>query len=203
MVLPAIHRHSLSCLFHTFSGRISLVKLFIMLRHLLLRVTHKQARPLLQLNLQREIHSRNKKTMELIAKGWNVYMKLMESLILLNLQAHVSIFNSELLIFTVELLYWQKLHGWHNHLNSNINKEAWSQEEEVTFIHAHQIYGNKRAELTEFLTGRRDNMIKNHWNSSEKKILDSYLASSLLAQFQGLPQVGNPNQSPFFFESTK
>ncbi|KAI3835294.1 hypothetical protein MKW98_020410 [Papaver atlanticum] len=108
-----------------------------MLRHLLLRVTHKQARRLLQLNLQREIHSRNKTAMELIAKGWNALLKLMESLILLHLQAHVSTFNSELLIFTVELLYY-----------------------------------------------------------SVKKILDSYLASGLLAQFQGLPHVGNPNQYP-------
>ncbi|XP_068647752.1 transcription factor MYB3R-4-like isoform X2 [Aristolochia californica] len=32
-----------------------------------------------------------------------------------------------------------------------------------------------------------DNAIKNHWNSSVKKKLDSYLASGLLAQFQGLP----------------
>ncbi|KAI3877715.1 hypothetical protein MKW98_020196 [Papaver atlanticum] len=85
---------------------------------------------------------------------------------------------------------------WHNHLNPNINKEAWTQEEEVALIHAHQIYGNKWAELTKFLPGRTDNMIKNHWNSSVKKKLDSYLASGLLAQFQGLPHVGNLNQYP-------
>ncbi|XAR70878.1 hypothetical protein NMG60_11027913 [Bertholletia excelsa] len=84
---------------------------------------------------------------------------------------------------------------WHNHLNPNINKEAWTQEEELTLIRAHQIYGNKWAELTKFLPGRTDNAIKNHWNSSVKKKLDSYLASGLLAQFQGLPNVGHPNQS--------
>ncbi|OUZ99973.1 SANT/Myb domain [Macleaya cordata] len=83
---------------------------------------------------------------------------------------------------------------WHNHLNPAINKEAWTQEEELALIHAHQIYGNKWAELTKFLPGRTDNMIKNHWNSSVKKKLDSYLASGLLAQFQGLPHVGNSNQ---------
>ncbi|KAF8400803.1 hypothetical protein HHK36_014105 [Tetracentron sinense] len=83
---------------------------------------------------------------------------------------------------------------WHNHLNPAINKEAWTQEEELALIHAHQIYGNKWAELTKFLPGRSDNSIKNHWNSSVKKKLDSYLASGLLAQFQGLPHVGNPKQ---------
>ncbi|XP_059658021.1 transcription factor MYB3R-1-like [Cornus florida] len=84
---------------------------------------------------------------------------------------------------------------WHNHLNPAINKEAWTQEEELALIHAHQIYGNKWAELTKFLPGRTDNAIKNHWNSSVKKKLDSYLASGLFAHFQGLPNVSHLNQS--------
>ncbi|KAK4277016.1 hypothetical protein QN277_015086 [Acacia crassicarpa] len=78
---------------------------------------------------------------------------------------------------------------WHNHLNPGINKEAWTQEEELALIRAHQIYGNRWAELTKFLPGRTDNAIKNHWNSSVKKKLDSYLASGLL-----IPHVGHPNQ---------
>lgn len=41
---------------------------------------------------------------------------------------------------------------------------------------------------------RTDNSIKNHWNSSVKKKLESYLASGLLSQFQGLPHVGHQNQ---------
>ncbi|KAH9608066.1 hypothetical protein KSS87_021863 [Heliosperma pusillum] len=84
---------------------------------------------------------------------------------------------------------------WHNHLNPGIKKEAWTQEEELVLIHAHQLYGNKWAELTKYLPGRTDNSIKNHWNSSVKKKLDSYKVSGLLAQFQGLPLVSHPNQS--------
>ncbi|KAM7493256.1 hypothetical protein LguiB_027865 [Lonicera macranthoides] len=84
---------------------------------------------------------------------------------------------------------------WHNHLNPAINKEAWTQEEELALIHAHQIYGNKWAELTKFLPGRTDNSIKNHWNSSVKKKLDSYMKLGLLAQFQGLPLVVPMNQT--------
>ncbi|XP_071704853.1 transcription factor MYB3R-1-like isoform X2 [Rutidosis leptorrhynchoides] len=84
---------------------------------------------------------------------------------------------------------------WHNHLNPNINKEAWSQEEEIALIQAHQIYGNKWAELTKFLPGRSDNAIKNHWNSSVKKKLDSYLSSGLLPQSESLPHVTRTNQS--------
>ncbi|CAI9755656.1 unnamed protein product [Fraxinus pennsylvanica] len=84
---------------------------------------------------------------------------------------------------------------WHNHLNPAINKDAWTQEEELALIHAHQIYGNKWAELTKFLPGRTDNAIKNHWNSSIKKKLDTYLSSGLLSQYQGPPMVSHRNQS--------
>ncbi|KAG6480476.1 transcription factor MYB3R-1-like [Zingiber officinale] len=81
---------------------------------------------------------------------------------------------------------------WHNHLNPSINREPWMQEEEITLIHAHQIYGNKWAELTKYLPGRTDNAIKNHWNSSVKKKISSYLASGLLSQFKGLSHAESP-----------
>ncbi|KAF5187219.1 Transcription factor myb3r-1 [Thalictrum thalictroides] len=68
---------------------------------------------------------------------------------------------------------------WHNHLNPAIKKHAWTKEEELALISAHQIYGNKWAEIAKFLPGRADNSIKNHWNCSVKKKLDSYLASGL------------------------
>ncbi|XP_072999464.1 transcription factor MYB3R-1 isoform X2 [Typha latifolia] len=92
---------------------------------------------------------------------------------------------------------------WHNHLNPAINKEAWTQEEEIALIHAHQIYGNKWAELTKFLPGRTDNAIKNHWNSSVKKKLDSYLASGLLEQFHGLSHIGNPSHDTYLSAVTQ
>ncbi|KAK1407970.1 hypothetical protein QVD17_39598 [Tagetes erecta] len=84
---------------------------------------------------------------------------------------------------------------WHNHLNPNINKEAWSQEEEIALIHAHQVYGNKWAELTKFLPGRSDNAIKNHWNSSVKKKLDSYIATGLVVAAQPQGVMSQMNQS--------
>ncbi|KAK6944962.1 SANT/Myb domain [Dillenia turbinata] len=80
---------------------------------------------------------------------------------------------------------------WHNHLNPSINKEAWTQEEELVLIHAHRLVGNKWAELSKFLPGRTDNAIKNHWNSSVKKKINFYEASGLLAQFQGLVHSSN------------
>ncbi|KAG9441066.1 hypothetical protein H6P81_016920 [Aristolochia fimbriata] len=69
---------------------------------------------------------------------------------------------------------------WHNHLNPAIKKDAWTEAEEVALIRAHQIYGNKWAEIARFLPGRADNSIKNHWNCSVKKKLCSYISSGLL-----------------------
>jgi myb proto-oncogene protein len=43
---------------------------------------------------------------------------------------------------------------WYNHLNPGINKDAWTQEEEIRLIQAHQVYGNKWAELSKYLPGR-------------------------------------------------
>ncbi|XP_059456448.1 uncharacterized protein LOC132186486 [Corylus avellana] len=62
---------------------------------------------------------------------------------------------------------------WHNHLNPDIKKTAWTEEEELILIRSHQIYGNKWAEIAKSLHGRTENSIKNHWNCSVRKKAES------------------------------
>jgi Myb-like DNA-binding domain len=43
---------------------------------------------------------------------------------------------------------------WHNHLNPEIRKDAWTAEEEIQLINAHQLHGNKWAEIAKLMPGR-------------------------------------------------
>ena len=61
-----------------------------------------------------------------------------------------------------------------NHLDPNLKKGEWTDEEEALLIAYHEQHGNRWANIAKHLPGRSDNDIKNHWYSTIQRKFNQF-----------------------------
>jgi hypothetical protein len=80
-----------------------------------------------------------------------------------------------------------------NHLDPELKKGEWTDDEEAILIAMHEHHGNRWANISKQLPGRSDNDVKNHWYSTIQRKFQQHGKD---VSFQCSDQVSHIDESP-------
>ncbi|KAH0788462.1 Myb-like DNA-binding domain containing protein [Histomonas meleagridis] len=83
-----------------------------------------------------------------------------------------------------------------NHLDSNVVRTPWTQEEDERLIEYHNKLGNQWTKISPYFPGRSDNCIKNRWNSTLRKRIERMQKGEPLVQKRGRKPKSNEIPKP-------
>lgn len=88
-----------------------------------------------------------------------------------------------------------------NHLDPELKKGEWTDDEEAILIAMHEVHGNRWANISKQLRGRSDNDVKNHWYSTIQRKFQQHGKEKLIGaarqQVNMMQSMGTmPNQQP-------
>ena len=90
-----------------------------------------------------------------------------------------------------------------NHLDPNVSKLTWTEEEDNRLIDLHNKYGNHWAKIASCMKGRTDNSIKNRWNSTLSRQINKNNQHKMIKNDnQQIPIPLPNNEEPKYKEKT-